>query len=121
MNEERLNSFQSKGIQNWCSKGMYDYQDLHFHNIENDALLILEKDGEEIERHQYRPVYKNTVQFKNTEGKNSSITYTIRKSTYSDCYHFSSDNSSVLFDDKEHLDKYLLERFGIHILNDREV
>ena len=111
--EEMLESHLAKGIENWSSKGLYDYQDLKFHNIKNNALLILRKDRKEIKRYQYKPIYRDTIQFKDTEGKMISITFTIRKSSYSDHYHFLAEKISLLFNNKYELDVYLMEQYSI--------
>jgi DNA polymerase-3 subunit epsilon len=110
--EEMLQRYLEKGTQCWSSQGMYDYQDLEFHNIKNDALIIVQKDGKEIDRYQYKHDYKDTVQYKDEEGKLISLTFTIRKSTYSDHYHMLTEKSSLLFENKAELDKYLLEEFN---------
>ncbi|CAH2715083.1 hypothetical protein BACCIP111895_02267 [Neobacillus rhizosphaerae] len=110
--EEMLQSYLAKGRECWSSKGLYDYQNLDFHNIKDDALIIVRKDGKEINRYKYKPVYKNTVQFKDEEEKNVSLTFTIRKSSYSDHYHFLTEKESLLFNNREELDGYILKRFG---------
>ena len=123
--EEMLQSFLNNGRECWSSKGLYDYQDLDFHNIKDDALLIVQKDGKEINRYQYRAVYKDMIKFKNDEGKNVSRTFIIRKSRHSEHYHFyfvvekeaseiGDEKLSSLFDNKDELDKYLLEQYGVH-------
>jgi hypothetical protein len=125
--EEMLQSFLDTGIKAWSSMGLYDVQDLAFHNIKDDALIIVQKDGKELNRYQYTYVTKKTVQFKDETGKNVSRTFIIRKSTYSDHYHFyfvvdkekeslafDDEKQSSLFDNKDELDSFLLEKFGIH-------
>ena len=123
--EEILQSFLATGIKAWSSMGLYDVQDLEFHNINDDALIIVQKDGKEINRYQYKYVTKKTVQFKDEKGKNVSRTFIIRKSTYSDHYHFyfavdkessESDNEkqSRLFNNKDELVIFLLDNYGVH-------
>lgn len=112
MSEERLKSFLNKNIQNWYSKGVYDYENIHFHNIKNNALFIVQKDGKEINRYQYVPIDKKSILIKNQNGKSTTITYTIRKNTYSDNHHFSSKYLSILFNNKVELDDYLIEQLG---------
>ena len=125
--EEMLQSFLDTGIEAWSSKGLYDYQDLEFHNIKDDALIIVRKDGKEINRFQYKPIYRNTIELKNEKGNKVSRTFKIRKSAYSEHYHFYFlvDKESTVFDDeelskwfdnKDELDKYLLEKYGVHYL-----
>ncbi|SDZ68615.1 hypothetical protein SAMN05421736_1375 [Evansella caseinilytica] len=109
--EKMLQFFLDTGVQCWSSKGLYDYRDLEFCSIKNNALIIVRKDGKEINRYQYKPVHKDTVHYKNEAGKNVSLTFTIRKSFYSDHYHFLSETDSLLFNNKDELDEYLLEKF----------
>ncbi|MGG0482449.1 hypothetical protein ABEY65_03535 [Priestia aryabhattai] len=111
--EEMLESHLTKGIENWSSKGLYDYQDLEFYNLKNNALLIVRKDKKEINRYQYKPVYRDTIQFKDEQGKMVSITFTIRKSSFSDHYHFLTEKTSLLFNNKDELDVYLIEKYSI--------
>lgn len=111
--EEMLDSHLTKGIENWSSKGLYDYQDLEFYNIKNNALLIVRENKKEINRYQYKPVYRDTIQFKEEKGKIVSITFTIRKSSYSDHYHFLTEKTSLLFHNKGELDLYLMEKYSI--------
>ncbi|TJZ32248.1 hypothetical protein FA002_24030 [Priestia megaterium] len=111
--EEMLNSHLDKGIENWSSKGFYDYEDLNFHNIKNNALILVREDGKEVARYQYKPIFRNTIQFKDEQGKLSSFIFRIRKSTYSEHYHFLTEKISVLFDSKAKLDKHLLEKYGV--------
>ncbi|MGE7780951.1 hypothetical protein ACQKL0_13500 [Peribacillus sp. NPDC097264] len=110
--EEMLQRYLELGSQCFSSKGMYDYQDLEFHNIKNDALIIVRKDTKEIGRHQYKSLFKDMVQFKDAEEKLISLTFTIRKSIYSVHYHFLTEKLSLLFENKAELDKYLLEKFN---------
>jgi hypothetical protein len=125
--EEMLKSFLDTGVKCWSSIGLYDVQDLEFHNIKDDALIIVQKDGKELNRYQYKYVTKNTVQFKDEKGKNVSRTFIIRKSTYSYHYHFYFavdkekdslesvvEKQSRLFDNKDELDSFLVEKYGIH-------
>lgn len=111
--EEMLQSHLDKGILNFSSKGLYNFQELEFHNIKGDALIIVKKDGVEINRYQYKPVFKDMVQFKDEEGKLAALTFTIIKSQYSDHYHFLTEKTSLLFDNKDELDDYLFEKFDV--------
>ena len=114
--EEMLQRYLKSGNECFSSKGLYDYCDLNFQDIKSDALFIVRKGGEEIGKYQYKPVLKDLVKFKeNKNGKEKlvSLTFTIRKSVYSDHYHFLTENTSLLFENKKELDKYLLEKFNI--------
>ncbi|CAM4388591.1 hypothetical protein BAMA_10620 [Bacillus manliponensis] len=125
--EEILQSFLNTGIKAWSFIGLYDVQDLEFHNIKDDALIVVRKNGKELNRYQFKNVTKNTVQFKDVKGKNVSRTFIIRKSIYSDHYHFyfvvdkekefsasDEEKQSRLFDNKDVLNNFLVEKYGIH-------
>lgn len=132
MREEILQSYLATGRNSWSSIGLYDVQDLEFHNIKDEALIIVQKNGEELNRHQYKVLKKKMIQFKDEKGKLFSTTFFIRKSVYSDHYHFyrlrhtkeiDKENKSLisketqeskLFNDKQELDTFLVENFGIH-------
>ncbi|MGM9986272.1 MAG: hypothetical protein ACI35O_03485 [Bacillaceae bacterium] len=129
--EEMLQSHLKKGIENWSLKGLYDWQEIEFHQIKDHALIIVQKDGKEIDRHQYRPIYKEKVEWKNEKGKKMSRTFVIRKSTYSEHYHFrfvidkESDpgdvkDQSMLFSNKEALDQYVWNQYGVSISYEKE-
>lgn len=100
------------GRRNNMSYGVYPLRELDFSRIKDNALLIVMKDGEEIGRHQYVPIYKDTMKYKNEEGKNSSLTFTIRKSKYSDHYHFLSEKISRFFDSKGDIANFLNLKFN---------
>ncbi|MEH6949116.1 hypothetical protein V7068_19005 [Bacillus sp. JJ634] len=120
--EAMLQSHLERGIQNFCLKGLHDnVEDLKFHEIKNDALIIVRKDGKEIARYQYKQVHKDVVSFKNEEGKKVSRTFIIRQGVYSEQYQFyfvteEEDQAkySELFDNKEELEQFLLENYGVH-------
>ncbi|MGJ7922202.1 hypothetical protein [Neobacillus sp. LXY-4] len=110
--EEMLLSHLEKEIGNWYSQGLYDFQSLEFHNIQDNALFIVRENGEEINRYQYKPVLRDLVKFKDEKGNNASLTFKIRKSTYSDHYHFLTEHTSLLFENKSELDQYLLDKYN---------
>lgn len=116
--EEMLERYLITGSQCFSSKELYSYQDLVFHNIQNNALVIVRKDGQELSRHQFKPIHKDTIQYKNyIDGvaKIFSTTFTIRRSVYSNSYHFLTEKLSELFDCLEDLKLYLKENFGFDL------
>jgi len=113
MSEDMLQLHLTKGSKNWSSMGLYDDEDIEFHNIKNHALFIVKKNGVEIDRYQYKPIFRDTIQFKDENGKILSITINIRKSQYSPHYHLSTTKESMLFCNKGVLDRHLLEKYGV--------
>lgn len=125
MNEEMLQLYLNKGAKNWSSQGLYDNEDLEFHNVKDNALIIVREDGKEISRHQYVHESKKKVEFKNEKGKNVTRTIIIRKSVYSNHYHFyfvvdkekesNEGKRSLLFDNKYALNHFLKEKFNFKL------
>ncbi|MGJ9460465.1 hypothetical protein [Oceanobacillus sp. CF4.6] len=113
MREEMLLLHLNKGSKCWSSLGVYDYQELDFYNIKSDSLIIVQKDELEINRYQYKRIYKDTLQYKDAEGKVFSLTFTIRKSSYSKHYHLLTEKTSLLFDNNYDIDRYLLDEFDV--------
>ncbi|ENQ3079547.1 hypothetical protein [Bacillus multifaciens] len=114
-NEKMLMSFFNNNKKNWSFIGLYDSHKLDFNNIKNNALIIVMKDGKEIGKYQYIPVYKGTIKYDNKDGKSTSVTFTIRKSIYSKHYHFLSEKMPQVFESKEFVTTYLREEFGASI------
>lgn len=125
MSEKMLQLYLTKEAKNWSSQGLYDNEDLEFHNITDDALIIVQENGKEVNRHQYKREAKETFEFKNHEGKKVSRTVIIRKSVYSNHYHFyyaadkekgiDKEKQSLLFDDKGALNHFLKEKFDFQL------
>lgn len=125
MSEKMLQLYLNKGAKNWSSQGLYDDEDLEFNNIKDDALIIVREDRKEIGRHQYRHEAKKKIEFKNEKGKKVSRTVIIRKSVYSNHYHFyfvvdkekesDEEKKSLLFDNKDALNDFLKEKFNFQI------
>lgn len=113
MSEEMLQLHLTKGSKNWSSMGLYDNKDLEFHNIKNNALFIVKKDDTEVGRYQYKPVFRDTIQFKDDDGKVLSLTINIRKSQYSEHYHLLTMKESLLFSNNKELDSYLLDKYSV--------
>lgn len=114
-NEKMLMSFFNANKKNWSFIRIYDSHKMNFNNIKNNALIIVIEDGKEIGRHQYIPVLKHTIKYDKKDGKNTSMTFTIRKSIYSKRYHFLSEKMSHVFESKEFITTYLREEFGASI------
>lgn len=126
MNEEMLNAHLENESRNWSSMGLYDKEDINFYDIKDNALIIVRKDGKEINRYQYKPIDKRTVEFKDENGKKISRTFSIRRSVFSDHYHFNfvienkekisnKIEQSVLFDNKDELDQFIKEEFDLQL------
>ncbi|MEB4816086.1 hypothetical protein [Bacillus thuringiensis] len=114
-NEKMLMSFLNANKKNWSFIGIYDSHKMNFNNIKSNALIIVMEDGKEIGRYQYIPVLKHTIKYDKKDGKNTSMTFTIRKSIYSKHYHFLSEKMSHVFERREFITTYLREEFGASI------
>lgn len=111
--EEMVLAYLNEGLKCWSSHGLYELQDLDFHNIKSGALIVVHKDGQEIGRYQYKPVHQDTIKTRDDKGKPVSVTYKIRKSSYNNNYHFLTDKTSLLFESKQKLDYFLADKFEI--------
>ena len=115
--EEMLHLYLQSANGCYSSKEVYNYRDLEFHNINSNALFIIRNNGREIGKYQYKPLLKKRIQFKEVKDnieKQSSLTFTIRKSIYSNHFHFLTEKTSLLFENRSELDKYLLEKFNFN-------
>ncbi|MGP4074136.1 hypothetical protein ACTWQB_16660 [Piscibacillus sp. B03] len=111
--EKMLPSYSNKGLKCWSSQGLYDIEELEYYNIKDNALIVVKKRGKEIGRYQYKPIYKDTVKIKDDNGKEKSVTFAIRKSTYTNHYHLFTEKTSLLFESEKQLKLYLFDEFNV--------
>lgn len=74
----------------WQSKYLFDDRGvvIDYTRIQDNALFIVKREGQELERHCFEPFFKGVAKFKNiAEKKQLSRTFTLRKSMYSQQYH----------------------------------
>ena len=78
------------GLDCWQSKYSLDDRGvvIDFTRIQDNALFIVKREGQEIERYCFEPFFKGVAKYKDVAGKKQkSRTFTLRKSMYSQQYH----------------------------------
>lgn len=85
-NRERLLDYLS-GSQCRMSQGLYDYEDLDYSRIQDNCMMIIKQEDKEFKRYQYVPFFKGIVKYINSEKKNASRIFTLRKCLYSQRYN----------------------------------
>lgn len=108
---ERLYSYYDNGVLCHFSTGIYDLEPLDFSRIQDNALFIIKDNGKE-SRYQFNLLKKDTVKYKDENNKLFSKVYSIRKCCSTNKFNYKDMNVSILFDNKEDLQKYFKDRFG---------
>lgn len=108
----------------FCSQGIYPNKELDWGKINDNALFILTKDNEEFKRYQFEVLLKDTIKYKDSDTKQKSRVYKIRKCKYNNLYNFIirkiviEDSKEVvlqesyLFESKKSLQNFFFERFS---------
>lgn len=81
-NSERLMDYLN-GSQCRMSQGLYDFEELDYSRLQDNSLMIVKRNGTEIKRFQYKPFFKGIMKYKNSEKKNISRIFSLRKCLYS--------------------------------------
>lgn len=118
-NADRLTSHLEKGISNFSSKGVYPNETINFKDIQTNALFIVKKHNEIIEKHQFKLIYKQLSQPLDHPNK---IILNIRKNIFSTVYNVKTESNSILFENFESLTNFLITHYknGIQIVNQLE-
>lgn len=118
MSKEMMEKY-FEGSKNWYVIGLYDKEEMSFFDTKDNAFFIVQKEGEEIARYQYKPIDKQTVKLKvkSEKGNNLYRTFIVRKDVFSNSYHFNLikkdiENDSILFENKKSLNEYLKNEFN---------
>lgn len=119
-----------KGIDCWQSKAIFNDPNIVFDytRIEDDALFIIKKEDHELERYLFKPYFKGTVKYKNTEKKDISRKITLRKSLFSKHYHIVYQENNIrqcivcndMNDVEANLNK-LFPRYKIYDINNKRI
>lgn len=111
-NAEMLLLHLNEGRDNHKSKGMYDKEDITFENVLNNALFIIQKDGVEQRRLQYKQVFKGEMKLK---AQNKKQMISVRKDTFSDHFLLHTEKKITSFERKNELNLFLLEQFETNL------
>lgn len=100
---------------------------LEFNKLNDNTLVIVEKNGVETARYKYIPIFKATMEYKgkNIDGKkvNRYLTFKIRKNQFNGTSINFIDNYGVSLDfyNVQAVKNYLTEKYGIYKLTDWSV
>ena len=110
LSQERLEDYYFNNKQCFFSKGIYDYEELDFSKIKDDALFMVFKNNNLISKYCYKVIFKDTLKYK--EGKKYlSRTFKIRKSLFSEEYNLIIENTSLVYSDLFELKNFLQSNF----------
>lgn len=114
-NADRLTSHLESGISNFSSKGIYPNEPINFNDIQTNALFIVKKHNEVIEKYQFKLIYKQLAQPTNRPNK---IILNIRKDMFSTAYNVQTESNSDIFDSFENLTDFLVAHYknGVQIV-----
>lgn len=124
MSADRLYDYIERGLDCHFSKGIYKLEPLNLGKIKNDALFIINENGNEINRYQFVVLKKDIIKFKDTNKKIRTKTYIIRKCKYTNIYNLihretitvdgkkEIEEENKLFSNINELKKYFFESFA---------
>lgn len=123
--EERYNDFLN-GLNCRGGQRLFEVdEEIEFNKLNDNTLVIVQNDGVETARYKFVPIFKATMEYKDIDsnGKkiNKSLTYTIRKSTFSGNVNLLIENTSLDFYNVEAVKIYLDEKYGTNKLTDWSV
>lgn len=111
-NAARLESYLTKKIDNHSSKGLYKKEDIVFTGIKQNALFIVQKNGIELYRIQYKQLYKGPLKL--VKAKTLEVVY-ILKDKYSDTYVVKTERYVSEFANKNEIILFLLDEYSVHL------
>ncbi len=114
--EERYEDFLN-GVNCRAGQGLFDIdEELDLNKLNNNTLVIIQKDGIETARYKFVLIFKATMEYKgldaNDKKTNKSLTFTIRKSVFSGNVNLLIEEDSLDFYNVEAVKLYLREKYG---------
>jgi len=116
MSEERLLDYYERGYDCRFSVGLYPKEEFDIAYVKDNALFIIQENGKEIKRYKFIPIKKDTVNYKDIDGKTKSKIFTIRQCIYSNQYNYRDNEKSIIFATRSDLESYFINQYGV-ILN----
>lgn len=107
-NEQRLMTHLNDDMDNWRSIGLYDYQDVSFQNIKDNALFLIVQDGEVIEKHKYTVYLRDEVERKDKSGR---LILMIRKHEFTEEWQVIVLRKTHNFTSKKEMENFLTEHY----------
>ncbi|MGL5068428.1 MAG: hypothetical protein ACRC6T_11530 [Sarcina sp.] len=99
---DRLNAYYLNNSYCHCSQGIYSEQNLNFGRTRDNALFILIKDNNELNRYQFEVLLKDTIKYKNKiTNKATTKVYKIRKCKYNELFNLILREKKIINDLEE--------------------
>lgn len=98
----------NEGRDNHQSKGVYDRSNVNFWNVQNNALFIIQEDGIEKERIQYKRIFKDTLK---PIDKKQKIMVSIYENIFSSERVIRTEKRTLSFPNSEKMLNYLNENY----------
>lgn len=118
MSPERLLDYYVRGYDCRFSVGVYPKEDYDIAYIKDNALFIILEEGKEVSRYHFKVIKKDTLKYKDDNNNPRTRVYTIRYCDYSKLYSYKYEGMSLLFNNKEELLNYLLNKYNIQLVID---
>lgn len=117
MSKERLEDYWNRNINCIYSYGIYDYENLDFSKIKDNAIFLIIKNDKIEEKHLFNLIYKGSFKFKTKDNKTATRVFKIRNSEFSKELNLIIDKKSLIFKNLLDLKEYLLKEYN-YILDD---
>lgn len=119
-NSDRLNDYLG-GLNCIQGFGMYDPEDLDYTRIQDNCLMIVQKDDKEVHRFQFKPLFRGTVKVSNSGKKAMARIFTLRKCLFSSQYNVmildeNNEKQNLLFKDMDEIESTFYKMFPNHKL-----
>ncbi|PIC56569.1 hypothetical protein CSV80_12460 [Sporosarcina sp. P12(2017)] len=114
-NSNRLQAYETKKLDNWSSKGLYDVEEIVFNNLKSEALIVVQNNGREFARYQFEIILRDTVEGTNDKMKKTISAFEIRKSRYTSHYNFRMKDTRLLFNTLHEITEYMMQTFNYQL------
>lgn len=116
LSDERLLDYYEKGSDCRFSIGLYPKEEFDIAYAKDNAIVIIREYGKEVSRYKFVSIKKDTVNYKDNDGKNKSRVYSIRQCYYTGKYNYKDNEKSILFDDETSLKEYFRNEFNSELV-----
>lgn len=117
LSRDRLEEYCNKNINCAFSHGIYDYENLDFSRIKDNALFLVIKNNKVEDKHIFNPIYKGSFKFKTEDSKTATRVFKIRIAEFSNKLNLIIDKKSLIFKNPLDLKDYLIKEYN-YVLDD---
>ena len=107
-NEQQLLNHLENNINNFMSKGIYDFEEFNFNSAKTNALFIIRKDGIETKKVKFIHVLKDTLKLRDVNNKEL---VTITKNAFGEEYLVKAEKYNLLMKNISELTNFLEEKY----------